>query len=441
MFIEFKPRALRGLRVYIETYGCWLNKAESEIMKTLLAEDGVEVVDRVDEADVIIINTCAVRGDTERKMMRRIRELYEVSSPRGIKLVVAGCLARVRPARISRVAPSASLLGPDYVEKVLNVVAQKGRAICLLEDDSRRRVLPKFFGGIRYVVPVESGCVGNCAYCIGKVARPKLKSYDIKSVVSHVKSAVSRGAKEVYLTGQDVASYGLDRGTNIVELLRRILSEVRGDYKIRVGMMEPSLVLKFLDELIEVYADERVYKYLHVPAQSFDDGVLKLMNRKYTYDEFKQIVKAFRNEFPEATIATDLIVGFPGEDEEAFRTTYERLDEISPDKVHVARYTIRPFTKAAYQKQVPEVVKNQRTTMLVKKVFRITLLRNMNFLSRVVDALITDVSFKGNSFVGRLKNYRPVIIPIDRQLSIGANVKVKIVGCTSIDLRGTLLNA
>jgi len=432
---------LKGLKVYIETYGCWLNKAESEVMKTLLLRNGVKVVNRVNKADVIVINTCAVREDTERRMLRRISELYKVSKAYRSKLIVAGCLARIRPAKIAKIAPEASLMGPDHIEKVLDVVTQKRRVLLLLENSSQRRVLPGFYSGIRYVVPVESGCVGNCAYCVGKIARPKLKSYDKKSIISHVASAVNRGAKEIYLTGQDVASYGLDKGTNIVELLRDLLTEVKGDYKIRIGMMEPSLVLKFLDDLIEVYADERVYKYLHIPAQSFDDEVLKLMNRKYTYEEFKYLVEAVRDKFPDITIATDLIVGFPGESEESFWRTYERLDEISPDKVHVARYTIRPFTKAAYLKQVPERIRCQRTTILVKKVFRITLLRNFRFLDRTMKALVTGVSFKGDSFSCRLNNYRPVIIPRREKLSVGANVRVKIVGCTSIDLRGILLDS
>ena len=441
MLAEFIGKNLRGLRVYIESYGCWLNRAESEVMKTLLLRSGAEVVDRVREADIIIVNTCAVREDTERRMIRRIAELYKASRIRGAKLIVAGCLARVRPAKIAKVAPKASLLGPDHLEKIQSIAIKKDRVVCLLENENQRTILPQFFGSIRYVVPIESGCVGNCAYCIGKVARPRLKSYDPKLIVNHIANAVAHGAKEIYLTGQDVASYGLDRGTNIVELLKDVLDYVEGDYIIRIGMMEPSLVLKFLDGLIEVYSDRRVYKYLHVPAQSFDDKVLELMGRKYTYEEFKYLVNTFRSKFPEITVATDIIVGFPGEDERSFLRTYERLSEILPDKVHVARYTIRPFTKAAYQKQVPEPIKSRRTTMLVKKVFRVTLLRNMNFLDKIVNVLITDESFKGDSFVGRLCNYKPVVIPKSQELSIGANMKVKIVGCTPIDLRGTLLNA
>ena len=423
------------MRVYIESYGCWLNRAEADVMRTLMEREGAEVVGDPALADVIILNTCAVRWDTERRMLRRAGELHWIARRRGAKLVIAGCLARVRPARLSKVAPTASLLSPDRIEGIVDVVASPEREVRLLETNAPRRVLPEFRGGIRYVVPIQTGCVGSCAFCVGRVARPRLKSYDPASIVERVREAVARGAKEIYLTGQDVASYGLDIGTNIVELLEGLLSEVDGDYMVRVGMMEPSLVMRFVDGLVEAFRDERVYKYLHVPAQSFDDHVLVLMGRGYAYDDFRGLVEEFRRKIPDVTVATDLIAGFPGEDEEAFRNTLERLWEVQPDKVHVARYTIRPFTKAAYRRQVPEAVKSVRTRALAAEAFKVTMVRNLRYLGSVADALLSSEGYRRGSLVARLRNYRPAVLPAREGLRLGEWVRVRVVGCTPIDLR------
>ena len=429
---------LKGLKVYIETYGCWLNKGETEIMITLLTEKGADIVASPNNANIIIINTCAVRGDTEVNMLKRIKYLYNICKKRRSKLIVTGCLARIRPSTILKLAPKASLISPDYVEHIVDFVKEE-QVIKLLETPEKRKIMPKYRGGIRYIAPVQSGCLGNCTFCVGKVARRKLKSYPPDAIINAVKNAVERGAKEIFITGQDVASYGYDIGTNIVELLNELLDRVEGNYKIRIGMMEPSLVLKHLDGLIEIYKDERVYKYLHVPVQSLDNEVLKLMNRKYTYEDFKYLVEEFRRHIKDITIATDLIVGFPGESEKAFMNTYERLLEIQPDKVHVARYTLRPFTKAAYMKQIPSCIINTRLRLIMERVFTITALRNLRFVNKVFKVLITDPGYKPGSLISRMFNYKPVILMGSKEF-IGKEVKSKIVGCTPIDLRGVILS-
>ena len=249
------------VKVYLETYGCWLNKAETGIIKRIIVERGGSIVDKLEEADVIIINTCAVREETELRMLKRIKEL----SNTGKRLVVAGCLVNVRPYTILKAAPKASLVEPDSLEDIGDVVFNGKQKILVRRYKRRRGLLPRFDGGAVYVIPVETGCLGSCSFCIENVARGYgVKSYPLEAIIDHIKYAVKRGAKEVFLTGQDVAAYGKDIGSSLAELLGRILEEVEGEYKIRIGMMEPWLVKSQAKELVKVMRDERVFNYLHL---------------------------------------------------------------------------------------------------------------------------------------------------------------------------------
>ena len=422
--------------VYIETYGCWLNKAETEVIKTILRKNGYTIVQDLEDADMVIINTCAVREDVERRMFRRLREIGRKEGK--FKVIVAGCLAVVRPASIVKIIPRAVLISPDNIERIMDAI--KGGNHLILGASSRC-ILPDIPSSHRYVVPIASGCLGNCAFCVGKFARPRLKSYPKDVIVDAISRAVERGVREIYLTAQDVAAYGVDIGTNIVELLNDILSRIHGEYIIRLGMMEPSLVLIYLDELVEIYRDPRVYKYLHMPIQSGDDRVLKLMNRKYNTDDIITIVEKFRREFPELNFATDIIVGFPGEDDEAFNNTVRIIEYLKPDKVHFARYALRPFTKAYLMPQVPEYIKKRRSRMLSKVVEKVTLERNMQLVGKCRRAIVSDYGLKENTLICRLLNYKPVVISREPNLSLGDIIDVKILDATPIYLRGKILGS
>ncbi|RLF27145.1 MAG: 2-methylthioadenine synthetase, partial [Thermoplasmata archaeon] len=283
------------MKVYIETYGCWLNKGESQVMASLLEKRGARLVESIDEADVVIVNTCAVRGDTETKMLRRIRELEDYRRKLGFRLVVAGCLVNIRPKTILEISPEASLVEPDAVEKIGDVVFSDKQVFFVRQYRGSRTILPRYSGGPTYVVPIQTGCLGNCAFCVEWVGRGRgVKSYSPRLIVDAVLDAVRRGAKEVYLTGQDVAAYGVDIGLSLVDLVEAILESVEGEYWIRLGMMEPLLTFKQIDRLLVLVRDERMYKYFHIPVQSGDDRVLRLMNRKYTVQQYKDLVGKIR---------------------------------------------------------------------------------------------------------------------------------------------------
>ncbi len=393
-------------KFYIESYGCWLNVGDSEVMARLLEEAGFTRASSPNEASAIIVNTCAVRAETERRMLRRLRELANVAKRRGAVLVVAGCLTTYRPALVARTAPEASLLTTDAIERVVEAVQSRGGFYA--GRGARTWLhLPRLRVNGRAVVPIAVGCLGSCAYCVGPLARGPLRSYPASEVVARVREAVEQGAKEIYLVAQDAAAYGLDIGSSLPSLLKEVC-RLEGDFMVRVGMMEPSTTMKVINELLEAYEDPKVYKFLHLPLQSGSDKVLEAMGRKYTVREFVELVEAYRARFPEGSFATDVMVGLPGEEEEDFQATAKLVESLEPDKVHVARFTPRPLTPAASMKAPPEWVKKRRSRVMSKLVDEVALRRNQRWLNREVEVLTT--LHVGSSMMCRTRSYKPVVV-------------------------------
>jgi MiaB/RimO family radical SAM methylthiotransferase len=354
-----------------------------------------------------------VRLETERKIARRLEELEQWRGRcYGRKVVVIGCLAKARPAFIASVSPSASILGPNAIHLIPKALRE--RIVDVGPDRRQVFELPMYEGSSkRLVIPVAVGCLGSCSYCIMPISRGKLSSCQLQKILKLFAGAISGGAKEIYLVAQDLASYGLDIGSSLPELLRELL-KFEGDYMIRLGMMEPSTLSAIAQELLDLYSDARIYKYLHLPLQSGSDRILHLMNRKYTSNFFIELVNFFRSRI-DLFLATDVIVGFPTETEEDFEQTCRVLEKISPDKVHVARYALRPFTKAASMPQLSDHVKKERSRILDDLVKELTLKRNLRYVGREVEVFLTDVAPK-EGLMGRMPDYRPVIVKCDRDM-------------------------
>ncbi len=435
-------------RIYVETYGCWLNKADTHIMVQEFLKRGYVLVDNPDEADIILINTCAVRGDSEIRQLKRIRDLAS-RYPDKI-YIIAGCLAKIRIRDIQKMLRKYIIVDPNSVENIdsaIGLIERRELNKVLLRDDRPMQRLPEYnyeLHGHIYVVPVQVGCLCSCTFCVTKIARQvtgKVKSYPIELIVDHVKRAVKLGAREIYLTGQDVACYGIDRGYTLADLVERILREVDGHYFIRIGMSEPDAYSKIIDHMLDLMKrDERVYRYFHIPVQSGSDKVLNLMRRKYTVDEFRELVRKIRRELPEACIVTDMIVGFPGETEEDFELSLRLIEELEFDKVHVARFSPRPFTEAeVMSNQVPDSIKKERSKKMVEIANKVSLKRNMLFLGKTLRAVLSSPEPKGEGVVARLLNYKPVIlkdVPRDMLSAIG---KVSINDATPVYLAGKLV--
>jgi len=420
------------MRVYIETYGCALNRGDSAIMATVLSERGHEITENLNEAEVAIINTCAVRLETEERMKQRIRELRRT----GKRLVVAGCLAGALPATVSALAPEASILGPQAVERIAEVVESPERRVIL--EGTKAVKVPRVFEGKIFIVPIADGCAGECSFCITKLARRKLRSYPMREIVEAVKEAVAKGAVEVELTAQDTAAYGLDLGgkVRLPDLVEEV-AEIEGNFMVRVGMMTPEQAMSTVDGLVEALNMEKVYKFVHLPVQSGSDKVLKLMNRKYTIDEYKRLVKELRSKVPGLSVATDIIVGHPGEDEEDFQQTLDLMKELRFERIHLAMYSIRPNTVSAGLPQVPDSVKKERMKTAMGLYESIAYDIHSEYVGKTVEVLTTELGRKG-SVIGRLRNYIPVVVK--NESSLGNWVKVVIEEASFYDLRGYKLN-
>ncbi len=432
------------LKIYAETYGCWLNKADTDILLQAFLDSGFTLVRDPENADVVLLNTCAVRGDSEIRQLKRMRELYSKYGDEKI-YVIAGCLAKVRVAEIRRIFNQKCIIvDPNSVEnaeEVVQAVIRREYRI-FLSDDRPMRILPRFMPEIHghvYIVPVQVGCLCSCTFCVTRFAREvkgRVKSYPIDLIVEHVKKAVQKGVREIYLTGQDVATYGFDRGYTLVELLEKILRDVEGVYFIRIGMSEPEAFMKIADQIIDVVkSDERVYRYFHLPVQSGSDRVLQLMRRKYTVDEYVELVQKIRREIPESTIVTDMIVGFPGESEEDFQLSLRLIELLKFDKVHVARFSPRPYTEAAVMDdQVPDAEKKRRSRIMAELANKVALERNLMFVGKTLRGVVSAPEPKGGGCVVRVLNYKPVIVKsMSRELmSSVVNVTITSASYTSL---------
>ncbi|QKR01101.1 tRNA (N(6)-L-threonylcarbamoyladenosine(37)-C(2))-methylthiotransferase [Metallosphaera tengchongensis] len=418
------------MRIYFETYGCALNKGDTYSMMTLLKERNHEIVGDPGDADVLVINTCAVRMETEEKMKKRIKELREM----GKKLIVAGCLAGAEPGLVNSLAPEASLVGPQSLEEIASAVESKTKVISLAGKSPQ--ILPRVFDGLISVVPIADGCAGSCNFCITKLARKNLRSYPLRAIVSTVRELVNRGAKEIELSGQDTAAYGLDlEGKVSLPQVVNEVTSVDGDFMVRVGMMTPELAWRVLDGIIEAWSHPKVYKFFHIPVQSGNDEVLRVMNRKYRVEEFKELVKELRRKFPLSNITTDIIIGHPGEDEEAFQDTLNLIRELRFERIHIAMYSLRPNTRSAMMQQVPGPEKKERLRRAIELYEKVSHEVHREYVGKTFRVLALEKG-KGNSIIGRTINYIPVIL---QGVELGKWYDVKITDSSFFDLRGEVL--
>ncbi len=428
-------------RVFIKNFGCSSNTADGEVIAGCLAQAGFQIAASESEADLIIYNTCAVKGPTENRIIDAIKH-----APKDKKIVVAGCLTKISFERLCREAYFDGAVGPAVGKEIVDVVVRvlAGERVIDLAAAKNKPLLslPRHISNpVVSVVPINYGCLGSCSYCCVVFARGHLRSYSIKEVVERVQSDYAVGAKEFWITSQDTASYGRELGTDLAELLIA-LDDLAGDFRVRVGMMTPNLVTDMQNRLITAFDNPKIFKFLHLPVQSGDDMVLQYMRRFYTAEEFKGIVNTFRNDFPQLTLATDLIVGFPGETEEAFENTLRLLEEVKPDVVNVSKFFARPKTIAARMKEglVNKEETKRRSTVTAELAKRLSAERNLRWVGWTGEMLVDEKGKVEGSWVGRNFAYKPIAIKSTDNL-LGKTLKVKVVEATATYLKGLIVES
>jgi len=416
--------ARKSRRVYVKSFGCPTNLADGEVIAGCLSEVGYDIVERAESADIIIYNTCAVKTPTENRMIDILRR----GVPRGKRLIVTGCLPLINFERLKAQVRFDGVVSPAPGSKIVEAVRRVGRGekvVMLMKNSKPDLGLPKIpVNSVTGIIPINYGCLGACSYCCVLLARGRLRSYQINEIVERVKRDLASGAKEIWLTSQDTACYGKDMATNLADLLRRIC-EIEGKFFIRVGMMTPNQALEILDDLIEAYNNEKIFKFLHLPVQSGDNEVLRLMNRFYTVEDFKRIVYSFRKEIPKITVATDVICGFPGENQVAFERTMELIKEIQPDVVNVSKFFPRPHTPAKKMKPLPPQEVKERSRRMAELSRTISLRKNRAWINWE-GTILVDEKGKEKSCIGRNFAYKPVVIKADDFL-LGKFLNVRVV--------------
>jgi MiaB-like tRNA modifying enzyme len=391
-------------------------------MKGMLSKEFSEAEE--DEADFVVLNTCGVVERTERKILKEAAELKK----KGKKVVISGCLPSISPEACEKVADG--MLGPADIASINDLVREmlKGKKITIIKDagtdkakmhSSKKRDDKKSCSAI---VAISEGCLGGCSYCATKLARKKLESYGEESIISEIGEAVSKGYKEIQLTSQDLSIYGLDKGKQLLPELIKEIAKIDGGFKVKLGMMNPGYARKMLKELLSAYESEKIYKFIHLPLQSGDDGLLKKMNRGYAVKDFAEVATAFRKRFKDSIIATDIIVGHPLEDEKAFEQTIKAIEKIKPDIIHIFKFSKRKGTPDFKLKDLPDRIKKDRSRILTELFENMNLQKNKKLVGKIFEVLV--VEKRKDKYLGRTGSGRAVAL---KEGKIGESRKTRII--------------
>ena len=425
---------MNQVKVAIETFGCTFNKADSQIMAGKLSDAGMELVEDIVDADVIIVNTCYVKQPTENKVTTRIQKLQKNYPDK--KVVVSGCMVEIDPKKLDKIADiSTNWIGPHQLNKTVDVVNASLEGQLLrqtgLTKDSKVGLNKIKDDPFIHIIQICEGCLGVCSFCCTRLARGPLHSYPISEIKAEAQKAIDSGCVEIELTAQDTAAFVHDSGEKLSSLIKEV-ANLDGNFRIRVGMMHPKNIFDDVDELIDAFKLPNVYKFIHLPVQTGSNKVLKEMNRRHTIEEYLDFVKKIRNSIPEITLATDIIVGYPTETDEDFQKTIDLLEEIKPNLIHLSKYRHREGALSSSLEEIPHSLMKHRSKKLSEIKEKITNDENKHLLGKVLNILIVQKGSKGG-YIGKSDSYLPVVVD---NAEIGTFIKVKITKTTSTYLIG-----
>ena len=439
-------------KLYIETYGCQMNVADSEVVASIMQMAGYETTERIDDADAVFLNTCSVRDNAEQKIYHRLEELNALRKGRGLIIGVLGCMAERVKEDLLEHHHCDLVAGPDAYLSLPDLIAQaemghKAINIELSTTETYRDVVPQRLhtAKIGGFVSIMRGCNNFCHYCIVPYTRGRERSRDVESILREVRDLRDRGFKEVTLLGQNVNSYrrpspspslqGGERELKFPELLRLVAIEAP-EMRVRFTTSHPK---DMSDETLRVIAEmPNVCKHIHLPVQSGSNRILKLMNRKYTREWYLDRVAAIRCIIPDCGLSTDIFVGYHSETEEDHELSLSLMREVGYDSAFMFKYSERPGTYASKHlpDNVPEEVKLRRLNELIQLQTNISAEQNKKDEGREFDVLVEGFSKRSREqLCGRTEQNKMVVFDKGNH-HIGETVRVKIIGSTSATLLG-----
>ena len=431
-------------KLYIETYGCQMNVADSEVVASVMQMAGYESTEVLEEADAVFLNTCSVRDNAEQKIYHRLDALDAMRRKHPMIIGVLGCMAERVKEDLLEHHHCDLVAGPDAYLSLPDLIAQaetghKAINIELSTSETYKDVVPQRLHGAKIggFVSIMRGCNNFCHYCIVPYTRGRERSRDIESILREVRDLRDRGFKEVTLLGQNVNSYHFEE-IGFPELLRRVAEEVP-TMRVRFTTSHPK---DMSDETLHVIAEmPNVCKHIHLPVQSGSDRILKLMNRKYTREWYLDRVAAIRRIVPDCGLSTDIFVGYHSETEEDHQLSLSLMREVGYDSAFMFKYSERPGTYASKHlpDDVPEEEKIRRLNELIALQTEISALQNKKDEGKEFDVLLENFSKRSrNQLMGRTEQNKAVVVDKGSH-HIGETVRVRITGSTSATLLGEII--
>jgi threonylcarbamoyladenosine tRNA methylthiotransferase CDKAL1 len=449
---DSSPAAPAPRKVFVHTFGCGHNVSDGEYMAGQLAHSGYIVSEQFDGADCFVINSCTVKNPSEDHFVTLLNRARDTGKP----VVVAGCVPQGDPN--NKQWSDVSVVGVRQIDRIGYVVdeAIQGNVVRLFstEGGTQKRgdraaatdsipslALPKVRRNkLIEIVPINVGCLNFCTYCKTKHARGDLKSWPVADIVARVKQVVREGVVEIRMTSEDTGAYGIDLGTNIVELLRAAVKELEGtQVMLRLGMSNPPYLLKHLEGMCEVLKHPNVFEYLHLPVQSGSNAILGRMNREYTVEEFNRCVDTFTRAVPHMAVATDIICAFPGEGDSEWQETMALCRRWQFPYLNISRFYARRDTPAAAMKQVPTAVSKTRSVEITQ-LYNSYGSFNEPFVGRTCSFWVTEVAHDKHHLVGHLKEGFVQVLVDPATASLGDHVTVRITGSNKYSLSCTVMS-
>ena len=441
-------------RFYIETYGCQMNVADSEVVAAVVQMTDAQITDTILDADIIILNTCSIRENAEQKVQHRLQELRGGRNKKkdGKFIGVIGCMAERMGEELVRDYGVDFVAGPDAYMDIPNLLAQCQQGlpavnIQLSTTETYREVMPARIGKqISGFVSIMRGCNNFCSYCVVPYTRGRERSRDVDSIKNEVLDLQKNGYKEVTLLGQNVNSYRYEYQNAQGEIevvdfsvLLRIIAELVPDMRIRFTTSHPKDMSDKTLEVISQY--DNLCKFIHLPVQSGSNRILKLMNRKYTREWYLDRIASIRRILPDAAISTDVFCGFHSETVEEHQETLSLMREVGFDSAFMFKYSERPGTYA--QKHLPDNISEEEKVRRLNEIIalqtQLSLESNLREVGKVVEVLVEGFSKRSrNDMYGRTSQYKTVVFPREGR-SIGELVKVEITEASAATLKGKIV--